>query len=86
MSSLPTTKFLIQTLGQSRMLTLESNCEKIRLSDVEHIKTDGWLISPVLDEVPETCTGIHKKQSREKKFCDARSTRIYKNGGSFGYD
>ena len=53
MSSLPTTKFLIQTLGRSRMLSLESNCDKIRLTDVEHIKTDGWLISPVLDEVPE---------------------------------
>ena len=86
MSSLPTTKFLIQTLGRFRTLTLESNCDKIRLSDVEHIKTDGWLISPVLDEVPESGTGIHKKQSRKKKFCDARSTRIYKNGGSIGYD
>ncbi len=68
MSSLPTTKFLIQTLGQSRTLTLESNCDKIRLSDVEHIKTDGWLISPVLDEVPESVLEYIKNNPGKKNF------------------
>jgi sugar/nucleoside kinase (ribokinase family) len=68
MSSLPTTKFLIQTLGRSRKLTLESNCEKIRLSDVERIKTDGWLISPVLDEVPETVLEYIKNNPGKKNF------------------
>lgn len=68
MSSLPTTKFLIQTLGRSRMLSLESNCDKIRLTDVEHIKTDGWLVSPVLDEVPEAVLEYIRNNPGKKSF------------------
>jgi len=68
MSSLPTTKFLIQTLGRSRMLSLESNCDKIRLTDVEHIKTDGWLVSPVLDEVPEAVLEYIRNNPGKKNF------------------
>ena len=68
MSILPTTKFLIQTLGRSRMLSLESNCDKIRLTDVEHIKTDGWLVSPVLDEVPEAVLEYIRNNPGKKSF------------------
>lgn len=68
MSSLPTTKFLIQTLGRSRLLSLESNCDKIRLTDVEHIKTDGWLVSPVLDEVPEAVLEYIRNNPGKKNF------------------
>ena len=68
MSSLPTTKFLIQTLGRSRMLSLESNCDKIRLTDVEHIKTDGWLVSPVLNEVPEAVLEYIRNNPGKKGF------------------
>jgi len=68
MSILPTTKFLIQTLGRSRMLSLESNCDKIRLTDVEHIKTDGWLVSPVLDEVPEAVLEYIRNNPGKKNF------------------
>lgn len=68
MSSLPTTKFLIQTLGRSRMLSLESNCDKIRLTDVEQIKTDGWLVSPVLDEVPEAVLEYIRNNPGKKGF------------------
>ena len=73
MSSLPTTKFLIKLSDDLGSLP-ESNCEKIRLSDVEHIKTDGWLISQS-DEVPDR---LNTQNNPGKKFCDARSTRIYK--------
>ena len=68
MSSLPTTKFLIQTLARSRILSLESNCDKIRLTDVEHIKTDGWLVSPVLDEVPEAVLEYIRNNPGKKSF------------------
>ncbi|HTH22280.1 MAG TPA: PfkB family carbohydrate kinase [Nitrososphaeraceae archaeon] len=68
MSILPTTKFLIQTLGRSRMLSLESNCDKIRLTDVEHIKTDGWLVSPVLNEVPEAVLEYIRNNPGKKSF------------------
>jgi sugar/nucleoside kinase (ribokinase family) len=67
-SNLSTTKFRIQTLERSRMLTLESNCDKIRLADVEHIKTDGWLISPVFDEVPETVLDYIKNNPGKRNF------------------
>lgn len=54
LSDSPTTKFVIQCLGRTRTLSIESKCDSIRLEDVIEIKPDGWLISPVYDEVPQT--------------------------------
>jgi sugar/nucleoside kinase (ribokinase family) len=51
-SNLGTTKFKIQCLGRDRRLFLQSKCDMIRLDDVRHAGTDGWLVSPILDEVP----------------------------------
>jgi hypothetical protein len=53
LSDLPTTKFVIHCLGRSRKLVLESKCDKVRLEDVMETVTDGWLISPVFDEVSQ---------------------------------
>lgn len=51
-SDLATTKFRIECLGGDRRLFLQSKCDIIRLEDVLHAETDGWLVSPILDEVP----------------------------------
>ena len=51
-STLSTTKFRIECLGRERRLFLQSKCDIIRLEDVLHTGTDGWLVSPILDEVP----------------------------------
>jgi hypothetical protein len=52
-SQLATTKFRIECLGQHRRLFLQSKCDKLRLEDVLNTRTDGWLVSPVFDEVPQ---------------------------------
>ncbi|MDP9197101.1 MAG: PfkB family carbohydrate kinase [Thermoproteota archaeon] len=55
-------------MGRYRVLTSESNCDKIRLADVEHIQTDGWLISPVFDEVPQNVLDYIKKNPGKRNF------------------
>jgi sugar/nucleoside kinase (ribokinase family) len=55
--SLPTTKFqLILGRGErlnSRSLFLSARGAPLSTADLENINTDYWLVSPVLDEVPE---------------------------------
>ena len=51
-SPLPTTKFILKIYDSNRDLYLLDKCENILVSDIEAIKTDCWIISPVLDEVP----------------------------------
>ena len=36
-----------------RSLFLSSKCAQITIDDIEKIETDCWLVSPVIDEVPE---------------------------------
>ncbi|HZB65506.1 MAG TPA: hypothetical protein VE307_09365 [Nitrososphaeraceae archaeon] len=52
LSPSPTTKFILKINGLNRELYLLDKCDPILIPDVEQINTDGWIISPVLDEVP----------------------------------
>ena len=54
LSKSPTTKFILEVNGPNRELYLLDKCDPILISDLEQINTDGWIISPVLDEVPST--------------------------------
>lgn len=54
-----TTKFIIKVLENSREIYLASESKGISISDIENIKTDSWLISPILNEVsPEVLNYI----------------------------
>ena len=51
-----TTRFRLQSSRENnniRRLFLASKCAQITLDDIEKIETDCWLVSPVIDEVPE---------------------------------
>ena len=52
LSQSPTTKFILKINGLNRELYLLDKCDPILIPDVEQINTDGWIISPVFDEVP----------------------------------
>jgi sugar/nucleoside kinase (ribokinase family) len=52
LSQSPTTKFILKINGLNRDLYLLDKCDPILIPDLEQINTDGWIISPVLDEVP----------------------------------
>jgi sugar/nucleoside kinase (ribokinase family) len=46
-----TTKFNIKIIENSREIYLTSESEPISINDIENIKTDCWLISPILNEI-----------------------------------
>jgi sugar/nucleoside kinase (ribokinase family) len=51
-----TTRFRIKSNKDNnniRSLFLASKCAQITIADIEKIETEGWLVSPVIDEVPE---------------------------------
>jgi len=52
LSPLPTTKFMLKIYDSNRDLYLLDKCDNILVSNLESIKTDCWIISPVFDEVP----------------------------------
>jgi sugar/nucleoside kinase (ribokinase family) len=47
-SNKPTTRFTIKLSGSDRIMYLENTCEPI---EYEHSKADGFLVSPVFDEI-----------------------------------
>ena len=59
-----TTKFSIRQHNNddTREMTLLSKCNPLTVDDVSDIDADGWIISPVIDEVPlNVLTAITKK-------------------------
>lgn len=46
-----TTRFELTVKGYSRNLLLRSICEPITKTDIDNIFTDGWIISPVFNEI-----------------------------------
>ncbi len=46
-----TTNFELTIKGYSRNLVLKSKCEPITKMDIDDIHTDGWIISPVFNEI-----------------------------------
>ncbi len=47
-----TTKFSIRQYDDTRQVTLLSKCNPLTVDDVSDIDADGWIVSPVIDEVP----------------------------------
>jgi sugar/nucleoside kinase (ribokinase family) len=50
----PTTRFRIILKKDSRELFLVSKCSPITIEDIQRIKTNCWIVSPIMDEVPFT--------------------------------
>ena len=48
----PTTRFRIVLKKESRDLFLLSKSSPITIEDIKEIKTDCWIVSPVIDELP----------------------------------
>ena len=57
-----TTKFSIRQHNDTREVTLLSKCNPLTVDDVDDIDADGWIVSPVIDEVPlDVLRAITKK-------------------------
>lgn len=57
-----TTKFSIRQYDDTRQVTLVSKCNPLTVDDVSDIDADGWIVSPVIDEVPlDVLRAITKK-------------------------
>ena len=62
----PTTKFQIISQGDSRQLLLSDKCKPLTVKDIQDMKVDCWLVSPVIDELPQDVLAAIK-QNRDKK-------------------
>ena len=50
----PTTKFQIISQGDSRRCSfLSDKCKPLTVKDIQDMKVDCWLVSPVIDELPQ---------------------------------
>lgn len=64
----PTTKFQIDSQGDSRQLLLGDKCKPISVNDIEDMKVDCWLASPVIDELPQDVLAAIKQNRGKKNF------------------
>lgn len=64
----PTTKFQIDSQGDSRQLLLGDKCKPIIVNDIEDMKVDCWLASPVIDELPQDVLAAIKQNRGKKNF------------------
>ncbi|HEY6757444.1 MAG TPA: PfkB family carbohydrate kinase [Nitrososphaera sp.] len=64
----PTTKFQIVTQGYSRELLLIDRCKPLTTEDIQDIKVDCWLASPVIDELPHDVLAAIKQKKGNKNF------------------
>lgn len=81
----PTTRFLIRLQDHSRSLRLLAKCSELMSSEVGETKVDGWLVSPVIDEVPVDVLAaiIENRGSRDFVMLDPQGyMRIVDNDGS----
>lgn len=64
----PTTKFQIISQGNSRQLLLSDKCKPLSIKDIQDIKVDCWLASPVVDELPQDVLAAIKQNRGKKNF------------------
>ena len=64
----PTTKFRIITHGYSRQLMLIDKCKALTPEDIQDMKVDCWLASPVIDELPQKVLAEIKQNRGKKNF------------------
>jgi sugar/nucleoside kinase (ribokinase family) len=48
----PTTRFYLKYHNDSRQVFLTAKCSPLTTEDIEDIDVDGWIVSPIIDEVP----------------------------------
>ena len=48
----PTTRFILRNFENYRELILKSKCSALVFDEIKNEKSDCWIISPVIDEVP----------------------------------
>lgn len=48
----PTTRFILRNFENYRELILKSKCSTLVFDEIKNEKSDCWIISPVIDEVP----------------------------------
>lgn len=63
-----TTKFLITWLDGSRDLRLNEKCKPLTVEDIQKTTADCWLVSPVLDELPEDVFAEIKRNRGKRNF------------------
>ena len=64
----PTTKFHIIVKGYSRELLLIDKCKPLTTEDIQDLKVDCWLASPVIDELPHDVLAEIKQKKGNKNF------------------
>jgi sugar/nucleoside kinase (ribokinase family) len=64
----PTTKFQIVSRGNSRQLLLSDRCKPLTTGDIKEIEVDCWLVSPVIDELPQDVLAAIKQNKGKKNF------------------
>jgi sugar/nucleoside kinase (ribokinase family) len=64
----PTTKFQIIAHGDSRQLLLIERCKPLTIEDIQDMKVDCWLASPVIDELPQDVLTAIKQNKGRKNF------------------
>jgi sugar/nucleoside kinase (ribokinase family) len=64
----PTTRFRLEAEGDSRRLMLHSKCAQLTADEINAMKVDCWLVSPVIDEVPSSVLNAIKQDKDKKRF------------------
>lgn len=65
----PTTRFSISTQQDARTLSLASKCGPLTVEDIEKMKVDCWLASPVVDEISSEVLAAIKEDGGNRHFC-----------------
>jgi sugar/nucleoside kinase (ribokinase family) len=63
-----TTRFSLVSGGDSRQLILNSKCDALNPDEIREMKVDCWLVSPVIDEVPQDVLAAIKQNRGKKDF------------------
>jgi sugar/nucleoside kinase (ribokinase family) len=63
-----TTRFEIISNGDSRQLFLSVKCNPLTIHDIQDMKADCWIASPVIDELPHDVLAEIKQNSDKKSF------------------
>jgi sugar/nucleoside kinase (ribokinase family) len=64
----PSTRFQIDSQGDYRQLMLYDKCKPITVEDIQGMKVDCWLASPVIDELPQDVLAAIKQNRGKKNF------------------
>ncbi|HJS83033.1 MAG TPA: PfkB family carbohydrate kinase [Nitrososphaera sp.] len=64
----PTTRFSIVSSDESRTMTLQAKCSQLVPADIENVRADCWLVSPVFDEIPSETLEAIKSNGGTKNF------------------